>query len=176
MSGGHFDYAQYRIDDIADSIEREIEAARKPKLEKVWKKGVAVLKIHKEGGRTSKSYVPITFYDYKTAVQYYKARYFEVKSEMKENGLRTALATDLYSGDKYLIREYRWQQYADGKDYPEWTEATLREFEAAVRCLRRAAVYAQRIDWLLSGDDGEEEFHERLEKDLEELDKKQNDQ
>ena len=31
MSGGHFDYAQYRIDDIADSIEREIEAARKPK-------------------------------------------------------------------------------------------------------------------------------------------------
>ena len=26
MSGGHFDYQQYYIDDIANSIEREIEA------------------------------------------------------------------------------------------------------------------------------------------------------
>lgn len=31
MSGGHFDYQQYHIEDIADSIEREIEEATKPK-------------------------------------------------------------------------------------------------------------------------------------------------
>lgn len=46
---------------------------------------------------------------------------------------------------------------------------TLAEFEKAVRVLREAYVYAHRIDWLLSGDDGEEAFHERLAHDLKEL-------
>ena len=32
--------------------------------------------------------------------------------------------------------------------------------------LRKAEVYAQRIDLLLSGDDSEERFHERLKEDL----------
>ena len=35
--------------------------------------------------------------------------------------------------------------------------------------IRVAEIYAQRADWLLSGDDGEEEFHERLKEDLEGL-------
>lgn len=35
MSGGHFDYQQYHIEDIADSIEREIEKATKPKPPKI---------------------------------------------------------------------------------------------------------------------------------------------
>lgn len=44
MSGGHFDYQQYHIKDIADSIEREIEEATKPKPPKVWKEDVTVFK------------------------------------------------------------------------------------------------------------------------------------
>ena len=32
-----------------------------------------------------------------------------------------------------------------------------------------AAIYAQRIDWLLSGDDGEESFKRRLKEELDEL-------
>jgi len=39
----------------------------------------------------------------------------------------------------------------------------------AVKQLKIAAVYAQRIDWFLSGDDSEETFIERLTKDLEDL-------
>lgn len=35
--------------------------------------------------------------------------------------------------------------------------------------MKQAEVYAQRIDWLLSGDDGEESFHERLKEDLDKL-------
>lgn len=50
-----------------------------------------------------------------------------------------------------------------------YSERTLAEFRKAVEILKQAEVYAQRIDWLLSGDDGEEDFHERLKKDLEEL-------
>lgn len=50
-----------------------------------------------------------------------------------------------------------------------YTEETLAEFRKAVEILKQAEVYAQRIDWLLSGDDGEESFHERLKEDLEKL-------
>ena len=45
----------------------------------------------------------------------------------------------------------------------------MQEFKLAVWYLKQALVYTQRIDWLLSGDDGEETFHERLKKDLEKL-------
>lgn len=43
---------------------------------------------------------------------------------------------------------------------------TIVQFENAVRALKMAQVYAQRIDWLVSGDDGEDTFHQRLRDDL----------
>jgi hypothetical protein len=46
---------------------------------------------------------------------------------------------------------------------------TIAEFEKAVKALKMAYVYAQRIDWLLSGDDGEDSFHIRLKAQLGEL-------
>ena len=46
---------------------------------------------------------------------------------------------------------------------------TINEFEKAVKVLKIAYVYAQRIDWLLSGDDGEDSFHKRLQAQLKEL-------
>lgn len=45
----------------------------------------------------------------------------------------------------------------------------IEKFREAVTHLRRAYVYAQRIDWLVSGDDGEESFHRRLANDLMEI-------
>lgn len=39
---------------------------------------------------------------------------------------------------------------------------TIQQLKRAVKCLRKAAVYAQRADWLLSGDDSEEKFMERV--------------
>lgn len=50
-----------------------------------------------------------------------------------------------------------------------YTPETIEEFKKALKALRIAQVYAQRIDWLVSGDDGEDSFHRRLKKDLEEL-------
>ena len=44
MSGGHFDYQQYHIDDIANGVEKEIEEAAKPKPPLVWREGVSVLR------------------------------------------------------------------------------------------------------------------------------------
>lgn len=48
---------------------------------------------------------------------------------------------------------------------------TIEEFKKALKALRVAQVYAQRIDWLVSCDDGEDAFHKRLKKELEALEK-----
>jgi hypothetical protein len=50
-----------------------------------------------------------------------------------------------------------------------YSPETIEEFEKAVKVLKMAYVYAQRIDWLLSGDDGEDSFHIRLQAQLREL-------
>jgi len=50
-----------------------------------------------------------------------------------------------------------------------YTPETIAEFEKAVKALKLAYVYAQRIDWLLSCDDGEDSFHRRLQAQLKEL-------
>ena len=62
----------------------------------------------------------------------------------------------------------------DSQELNEWsdsvgrgyTEGTISEFRIALKMLRRAEIYTQRIDWLASGDDGEETFHKRLAHDL----------
>ncbi len=45
----------------------------------------------------------------------------------------------------------------------------IEKFKEAIPILKKAYVYAQRIDWLVSGDDGEESFHKRLKEDLNDL-------
>ena len=88
MSGGHFNYNQHFINDIADEIEEMIEKNK-------------------------------------------------VKSE---------------PGD------------FDREVYPK---IVINEFKKAVKILRKAYVYAHRIDWFVSGDDGEDYFLQRLREDLE---------
>lgn len=78
------------------------------------------------------------------------------------------------------IPRQRWEywQMEHFKEHPEdavnyaYPESTLRRMEEAVYALKRAAIYAQRVDYLLCGDDGEESFEERLQKELAELDSK----
>jgi len=45
-------------------------------------------------------------------------------------------------------------------------EKFLETIETALVHLRLARIYTQRIDWLISGDDGPETFYERLKEDL----------
>ena len=51
----------------------------------------------------------------------------------------------------------------------DYKPETIQRFGEAVKALRLAAVYAQRIDWLVSGDDSEGTFHARLKAELENL-------
>lgn len=105
MSGGHFDYVQYRIGDIADSIQEEIDRSGKLITEEERK-------------------------DY------------------------------FFCGDDTHLYEY--------------PEDIILEFKQGVHLLRMAQIYAQRIDWLLSGDDGEDSFRKRLKEDLEKLKQQDN--
>ena len=57
----------------------------------------------------------------------------------------------------------RFSQYGDGEPYsPE----VLKEIRKGIAILKKAYIYAERIDYLFSGDDGEESFLERLKEDL----------
>ncbi len=51
-----------------------------------------------------------------------------------------------------------------------YSKETKDKFVIAYYQLIKAKIYLNRIDWLLSGDDDEETFHERLKEDLAKLD------
>ena len=141
MSGGHFDYQQSRINEIADSIEYEIR--------------------HNEDGITC----------YRARRDYgfpYDAEW--VYTSWKDDKRYGVPPKNIIGGEVFYYGD------DDGVpifDKPEgWNRnppEVLEIFKEGVKKLREAAVYAQRIDWYLSGDDGEESLIERLKEDLEEV-------
>jgi hypothetical protein len=50
----------------------------------------------------------------------------------------------------------------------EFSKETLAEFKKGLEYVKLAQIYLQRIDWLVSDDDGEDDFHQRLKEDLNE--------
>lgn len=104
MSGGRFDYIQYRITDIIESIQEELDSQGKLR--------------------------------------------YDVNEEYRKDFYKS------YPEDKFNYT------------YPEDIQA---EFLLAIKLLKVAQTYAQRIDWLLSGDDGEESFRRRLKEELDQL-------
>ena len=108
MSGGKWDYIQYRFIDIAEDIEKLIEQNGKEKTEK----------------------------------------------ELKEESWRDS---DWY------------EKYPEDKFHTKYPDEVIEEFKKGVEIVKQAQIYIQRLDWLLSGDDGEESFLERLKQNLEHL-------
>lgn len=76
------------------------------------------------------------------------------------------------SGGHFNYDQYRLHDIESSiKEYSheiEDDEELLKEFKNAIKYLKIARVYTQRIDWYISGDDGRETFFERLKKDLKE--------
>jgi len=64
--------------------------------------------------------------------------------------------------------ERGYYYYFDGK-YPDYPDEVKQQFRKAVRYLRIAYILVHRIDWLLSGDHGEDTFLEILDYDLKEI-------
>ena len=80
----------------------------------------------------------------------------KTREEIKEEGWRIDDWYEKYPEDLYHYK------------YPD---EVIEKFKEGLKVLRLAAVYAQRIDWLVSGDDGEESFLKRLKEELGELEK-----
>ena len=118
MSGGHFDYYQWQINDIANSIE---------------------------------DYIYGHSLDEEDVEYYIKDHWLE--NEEKE----------------YVLKNKHTLPNSYG-----YSKETIKEFKKGLAILKKAYVYAQRIDWLLSGDDGEESFHKRLKEELDNLKNKKN--
>ena len=85
------------------------------------------------------------------------------------------------SGGYFKYEQFKLQQIADDieqliveNEETDWDEPyspeTLSEFNEAVRLLRRAYIYVQRIDWLVSCDDNEATFNKRLHEQLKDQD------
>jgi hypothetical protein len=108
MSGGHWDYIQYRFTDVVEDIKSLIE----------------------KNGRE------------------------KTKEEMKDEGW----------GDPNW-----YEKYPEDKFHTKYPDEVIEEFKNGVEVIGKAQVYLQRMDWLLSGDDGEESFIRRLKKDLDNL-------
>lgn len=109
MSGGHWDYIQYRFTDIVEDINGIIEKNGKEKTEE----------------------------------------------EKKYENWKTP---DWY------------EKYPEENFHHKYPDEVIEEFKKGARIIAEAQIYMQRIDWLLSGDDGEETFIERLAEDLKKLD------
>ena len=108
MSGGHWDYLQYRLIDVSYDIEKLVEKNGQPKS----------------------------------------------AEELKENSWRD---DDWYN------------KYPEDKFHYKYPEEVIEEFKKGVDIIKLAQIYMQRMDWLLSGDDGEESFISRLKQDKEKL-------
>jgi hypothetical protein len=73
------------------------------------------------------------------------------------------------------LKEEGWRDPDWYKKYPEdlfhykYPDEVIEKMKEGIEILKRAQIYAHRIDWLLSGDDGEESFLRRLEEELNEL-------
>lgn len=177
MSGGAFDYAQYRIDDIINRIEEEIERATCERPPLVTKQGVAVYEIT---GKDSKSYCfNYRFTCFDSAVEYFSRmdRYSLIGGISRE-GETFVRYKDIWTGQMYEIKSYTYEEYEADEDgeipyFPDYSEETINEFRKGVGILKKAQVYANRIDWLMSGDDGEDNFHKRLKEKLKELEEEE---
>ena len=171
--GGAFDYYQYHIDDIVARIEREIERATCERPPLVTKQGVSVWKIESP---TYKSYcMNYRFKTFDKAVEYFNnSPHYELLKGGSRELVTMVHFKDIFSGEVYEIKSYTYEEYEQDEDgeipyFPDYTPETIQEFRNGVEILKKASVYAQRIDWLISGDDGEDSFHQRLKEDLNKL-------
>ena len=70
---------------------------------------------------------------------------------------------ELYPYDKAWINEHP----GDKIYYYNFSDEVIEKFKEGIEAISKAYIYIQRIDWLLSDDDGPETFLNRLKQDLE---------
>ena len=72
--------------------------------------------------------------------------------------------------DLFMKREF-YEEYPEEKVYYTYPKEIQEKFIEAIKAVRIAAIYMERIDYLLEGDDNEESFLERLKEELTNINK-----
>jgi hypothetical protein len=83
---------------------------------------------------------------------------------------------ELCRRNKRFVGPYKgYQEKFPELDYlksPEaLTDAVIKRLRDALLCVRKAAIYAQRVEWVTSDDDGYDDFCMRLDKELADCEK-----
>lgn len=67
--------------------------------------------------------------------------------------------SDTYDGERipvlYSIHHCYYDRYPNDADVLELTDETIETMKEAYRQIRIAEIYATRMDWMMSGDDGD---------------------
>lgn len=71
----------------------------------------------------------------------------------------------------YSIYHCYYDRYPDEADVLELSDETINAMKEAYWQMRIAEIYATRVDWMMSGDDSEENFRERIKEDLTKFEK-----
>ena len=185
MSGGYFDRNVYAIGEIADSIERDIARALRPKPEKIHKDYWTI--YVKDSFGSYHSYMGfLSFSSYEEAESFLLTDKTIVKAEQKYSDQHFFVdgvifqstkryMSDTYDGERipvlYSIHHCYYDRYPNDADVLELTDETIETMKEAYRQIRIAEIYATRMDWMMSGDDGEDSFRERIKEDLAEFKK-----
>ena len=174
MSGEAFDCVEHRIHDIIERVEREIDRATCERPPIVVEERVRVREFRSDG-RISYPCSWQNFRSAESAERYFRdVGYTVLNREDTEEGRQKVKMRDLVTGDVIEIWPYTDEHYAPDEDgeipyFPDYTEETITEFRRGVKALKKAYIYAHRMAYLISGDDGEDSFHKRLNKELKEL-------
>lgn len=93
------------------------------------------------------------------------------------NSIESTIAKNGKEKTREELKDEGWKDTEWYKKYPEdlchykYPDEVINKMKEGIHHLKIAYIYAQRIDWLLSGDDGEDTFLERLKKELEDYEK-----
>ena len=168
MSGGTFEYNQYRIGEIRERIEKEIEDATAPKPPKVKRKYISTMMWTGTMGNRSGHFLRLfSEYDTMSSIRKYYENLGKTITEISDTEFHVDYGVSREGKNQVVeVKEIEIEEYADGEYYPEYSKETIKEFEKAVKILKKAEIYTQRIDYLIAGDDSEESFHERLQEEL----------
>lgn len=180
MSGGHFDYRQWGMKEIAETIEKDIARALKPKPEMVHEDYWTIYEMRSPGSYHS-------YCNYRKFRTYEEAEAYLMRFEYAEKAKAEYISDDLFcegvifeaigrcmvvkDGEKQLpvlfsIQHCVYDHYPYDEDVVELTDESIETMKETWRRLRIAEIYATRVDWMMSGDDGEDTMQERLAEDL----------
>lgn len=185
MSGGYFNRHMIVFGEIANSIERDITRVLRPKPEKICEDYWTIYeKDSLNSYHSYKAYMSFASYEdaesfllldktIVTAEQKYVDRRFFYDGEVFQSIKR--YMSDTPDGEQipvlYSIHHCYYDHYPYEADVLELSAETIDAMKEAYRQIRIAEIYATRVDRVMSGDDSEDSFRERIKEDLAEFEK-----